>query len=70
MPASYSLDLRKKVIEYVNKANGCHRASIKFQMGAHFGMSAHGALYWLRKLDSAIKKAFTYVEANQEKRDA
>jgi hypothetical protein len=39
MPALYGLDLRKKVIEYVNKGNSCHRASIKFEMWAHFGMS-------------------------------
>ena len=25
----------------------------------------NAGIYWLRKLDSAIKKAFTYVEANQ-----
>jgi len=106
MPASYSLDLRKKVIEYVNKGNSCHSASIKFEisantvmnwykrykseghylsrkvggkkgrisaqdvetyvnnnpnfilseMGAHFGMSAPGALYWLRKLGFSYKK--------------
>ena len=30
----------------------------------------NAGIYWLRKLDSAIKKAFTYVEANQEKQDA
>ena len=39
-------------------------------MGAHFGMSAPGALYWLRKLGFSYKKTFTYAEANQEKRDA
>jgi transposase len=106
MPASYSQDLRKKVIGYVNKGNSCHKASIKFEissntvmnwykrykseghylsrkvggkkgriseqdvatyvnknpnfilseMGKHFGMSAPGALYWLRKLGYSYKK--------------
>ena len=106
MSASYSQDFRKKVIEYVNKGNSCHSASIKFElasntvrnwykryksegnylprkvggkkgriseqevalyvnnnpnfilseMGKHFGMSAPGALYWLRKLGYSYKK--------------
>jgi transposase len=107
MPASYSQDFRKKVIEYVNRGNSCHSASIKFEissntvmnwykryksegnylsrkvggkkgriseqdvvtyvnnnpnfilleMGKHFGMSAPGALYWLRKLGFSYKKS-------------
>ncbi len=106
MSASYSQDFRKKVIEYVNRGNSCHSASIKFElasntvrnwykrykleghylprkvggkkgriseqevgvyvnnnpnfilseMGKHFGMSAPGALYWLRKLGYSYKK--------------
>lgn len=106
MPASYSQDLRKKVMSYVNRGNSCHSASIKFEiasntvrnwykryklegnylskkvggkkgrisgeevatyvdknpefilseMGKHFGMSAAGALYWLRKLGYSYKK--------------
>jgi transposase len=106
MPASYSQDFRKKVIEYVNKGNSFRSASIKFEissntvmnwykryklegnylprkvggkkgriseqdvityvnnnpnfilleMGKHFGMSAPGALYWLRKLGFSYKK--------------
>ena len=106
MSSSYSQDFRKKVIEYVNKGNSCHSASIKFElasntvrnwykryksegnylprkvggkkgrvseqevelyvnnnpnfilseMGKHFGMSAPGALYWLRKLGYSYKK--------------
>ena len=106
MPAPYSQDLRKKVIDYVNKGNSCRKASIKFEissntvmnwhkryksegtylsrkvggkkgriseqdvatyvnnnpnfilseMGKHFGMSAPGALYWLRKLGYSYKK--------------
>jgi transposase len=35
MPASYSQDLRKKVIEYVNKGKSCHSASIKFEISAN-----------------------------------
>jgi transposase len=35
MPASYSQDFRKKVIEYVNKGNSCNRASIKFEISAN-----------------------------------
>lgn len=107
MPRSYSQDLRKKVIECVNKGNSCHSTSIKFEissgtvmnwykryksegnylsrkvggkkgrvsqeevaayvknnpnfilleMGKHFGMSAPGALYWLRKLGYSYKKS-------------
>lgn len=106
MPASYSQDFRKKVIEYVDRGNSCHKASIKFEiasntvsnwykryqlegnylpkkvggkrgrikdedvsdyvksnpnfilseMGKYFGMSAAGALYWLRKLRYSYKK--------------
>jgi transposase len=106
MSASYSQDFRKKVIEYVNRGNSCHSASIKFElasntvrnwykryksegnylprkvggkkgriseqevasyvhnnpnfilseMGGCFGMSAAGALYWLRKLGYSYKK--------------
>lgn len=106
MPASYSQDFRKKVMDYVNKGNSCHSASLKFEissntvsnwykrykteghylskkvggkkgriseqevvtyvnnnpnfilseMGKHFGMSAPGALYWLRKLGFSYKK--------------
>lgn len=106
MPGSYSQDLRRKVIEYVNRGNSCHSASKRFEvasntvrnwykryksegnylplkvggkkgrineeevaayvnkkpnfilseMGKHFGMSAAGALYWLRKLGYSYKK--------------
>ncbi len=106
MPASYSQDFRKKVMEYVNKGNSCRSASIKFEissntvsnwykryktegsylarkvggkkgrisekdvsnyvknnpdfilseMGKQFGMSAPGALYWLRKSGYSYKK--------------
>lgn len=106
MPSSYSQDFRKKVIEYVNRGNSCHNASIKFEIasntvrnwykryesegnylpkkvggkkgrinekdiadyvknnpnfilseiGSNFGMSAAGALYWLRKLGYSYKK--------------
>ena len=106
MAASYSKDLRNKVMEHVKKGNSCLDASIKFEisastvrnwyrrykieghylakkvggkkgrltaeevasyvennpnfilseMGAHFNMSAPGALYWLRKLGYSYKK--------------
>ena len=106
MPSPYSQDFRKKVIEYVNKGNSCHSASVRFEiasntvrnwykryksegnylsrkvggkkgrigeqkvktyvnnnpdfilsdMGKYFGMSAAGALYWLRKLGYSYKK--------------
>lgn len=32
MSASYSQDFRRKVIEYVNKGNSCHNASMKFEI--------------------------------------
>jgi transposase len=35
MPTSYSQDLRKKVIEYVNKGNSCHSASVKFEIASN-----------------------------------
>ena len=35
MPASYSLDFRKKVMEYVNDGNSCHSASIKFNIASN-----------------------------------
>ena len=35
MPSSYSHDLRKKVIEYVNKGNSCHSASVKFEIASN-----------------------------------
>jgi transposase len=41
------------------------------EMGRYFNISSPGAFYWLRKFGfSYKKKAFTYVEANQEKRYA
>jgi transposase len=119
MPASYSQDLRKKVIEYVNKGNSCHSASIKFEispntarnwykrynsegnylskkvggkkgriseedvvtyvnnnpnfilseMGNHFGMSAPGALYWLRKLGFSYKKNASLMWRQTKKKE-
>lgn len=35
MSASYSQDLRRKVIEYVKKGNSCHRASLKFEIASN-----------------------------------
>ena len=35
MPASYSQDLRKKVITYVNKGNTFHNASVKFEIASN-----------------------------------
>jgi transposase len=35
MPASYSLDFRKKVITYVDRGNSCHSASIKFEIASN-----------------------------------
>jgi len=35
MSASYSQDFRKKVIEYINKGNSCHSASIKFELASN-----------------------------------
>ena len=117
MPASYSQDFRKKVIEYVNKGNSCRSASIKFEissntvmnwhkryksegnylprkvggkkgriseqdvvtyvnnnpnfilleMGKHFGMSAPGALYWLRKLGFSYKKSLYLLGSKRRK---
>ena len=32
MPSAYSLDLRKKVMSYVNKNNSCNSAAIKFDL--------------------------------------
>ena len=43
MPSSYSLDLRKKVIEYINKGNSCNKAAIKF------GISPGTALNWYKR---------------------
>ncbi len=106
MPASYSQDFRRKVIDHVKKGNSCHSASLKFEIASntvrnwykrykiegnflsrrvggkkarvskeeiesylknnpnfiladmrkHFGMSAPGALYWLKKLGYSYKK--------------
>ena len=41
MPASYSQDFRKKVIEYVNKGNSCRSASIKFEISSNTVMNWH-----------------------------
>ena len=120
MPASYSQDFRKKVIEYVKKGNSCHKASCKFEiasntvrnwykryelegnylsrkvggkkgrvskeevesyvrknpnfilsdMGKHFGMSAPGALYWLKTLGYSYKKKTspTWKQAKQREK--
>ena len=35
MPASYSQDFRKKVIEHVNKGNSYNKASIKFDIASN-----------------------------------
>jgi transposase len=35
MPASYSKDFRKKVMDYVSKGNSCHSASIKFEVASN-----------------------------------
>jgi len=35
MPRSYSEDLRKKVITYVNKGNSCNSAGIKFEIASN-----------------------------------
>lgn len=35
MSGSYSQDFRKKVIEYVNRGNSCHSASIKFELASN-----------------------------------
>ena len=35
MPASYSLDFRKKIIEYVTKGNSYNKASIKFTIASN-----------------------------------
>ncbi len=35
MPAPYSTDLRKKVMDYVSKGNSRHSASIKFEVASN-----------------------------------
>ena len=35
MPGSYSEDLRKKVMTYVEGGNSCHRASIRFEIASN-----------------------------------
>ena len=35
MPSSYSKDFRKKVMDYVNRGNSCHSASIKFDIASN-----------------------------------
>ena len=35
MPASYSKDLRKKVIKYIESGNSCNSASIKFEIAVN-----------------------------------
>ena len=35
MPSSYSQDLRKKVMSYVNQGNSCNSASVKFEIASN-----------------------------------
>jgi len=46
MPRSYSQDFRKKVIDYVNKGNSCHSASIKFEI------SSNSVMNWYKRYKS------------------
>lgn len=46
MPSSYSQDLRKKVIEYINRGNSCNSAGIKFEI------SPNTAMNWYKRYKS------------------
>ena len=120
MPSSYSKDLCKKVMNYVNKGNSCNKAGLKFdispntvsnwykrykseghylsrkvggkkgrvkpeeiasyiekkpdftllEMGKHFGMTAAGAHYWLKKLGYSYKKKISPMWRQLKKKES
>ena len=46
MPASYSRNFHKKVIDYVNDGNNCNQAAIKFNI------SPNTAMNWYKRYKS------------------